>query len=92
MHLVYLNKILLKRDQEEFKDLWAVLPHGARVEYHSDLEFTVHSNGVVIIDESDEYIFNSPMAFLKFTKKAKCICLTATCSDNIDGGIERSTL
>ena len=46
----------------------------------------------MIIDESDEYIFNDPLAFMKLTKKIKCIALTTTCSDDQLGGIERQVL
>ena len=55
---------------------------GNRLEYHSDMNFPVAANQVVIIDESDEYIFTDPLAFMKLTKKVKCIALTATCSDD----------
>jgi len=47
---------------------------------------------VVIIDESDEHTFNDPGAFMKFTRKAACVCLTATYAEDYDEGIERSVL
>jgi len=47
---------------------------------------------VTILDESDEYVFNDPAAFMKFSRKAPCICLTATCTDSDEGGLERQVL
>ena len=46
----------------------------------------------MIIDESDEYVFMDPAAFKKFSKKTKCICLTATTSESYAEGIERNAL
>ena len=37
VHLVYLNEVLMKKDQEDFKDLWSMIPNRDRLEYHSDL-------------------------------------------------------
>ena len=45
-----------------------------------------------MIDESDEHVFTDPATFLKFTKKAPCICLTATCADDAAESIERVVL
>ena len=37
VHLVYVNKVLMKKDQDDFKDLWSMIPNGDRLGYHSDL-------------------------------------------------------
>ena len=47
---------------------------------------------MTILDESDEHVFNDPGAFMKFSKKAPCICLTATCAESNEGGLERQVL
>ena len=47
---------------------------------------------MVILDESDEHSFNNPLAFMKFTRKTPCICLTATYAESYSGGIERNVL
>jgi len=39
IHLVYVNKILMKKDQEDFEDLWSLIPNGERISYHSDIAF-----------------------------------------------------
>ena len=65
------------------------MPRGDRVSYHSELNFTPGANTVVIIDESDDHVFANPTKFYKFSRKACCICLTATCADDNARGIER---
>lgn len=72
--------------------MWAIIPRGALVEYHSDTDFTPAANSVLIIDESDEHIYGQPHSFSKFMKKAFVICLTATCAEESERGIERQVL
>jgi len=69
-----------------------MMPNAERVDYHSNIDFTPGSNSIVIMDESDHYTFDDPTAFLKFIKKTTCVCLTATCSEDQTGGIERDVL
>ena len=57
--------------------------------YHSDIAFTPAPGSVLLVDESDEWIYSGPSAFLKFIKKHPTICLTATCSEDSTLGIER---
>jgi len=92
VHIVYSNDILLRKDEEDFQDLWKLLPNGERVSYHSDTSFLPGSSSVVIMDESDEAVFNDPKAFQKFARKTSCVCLTATCAETYIGGIERNVL
>jgi len=92
IHIVYMNDVLKNKDQEDFKDLWAVIPHGDRVLYHSNIDFTPGQNSVVLVDENDEHMFTNPTAFLKFIRKSICVCLTATPADDATGGIERAVL
>ena len=81
MHLVFLNEVLKKKDQNYFEDLFSLIPNRERLIYHSDIDFTPEAGSVVVLDESDEWVFNDVQAFLKFVKKANCICLTATCAE-----------
>ena len=39
VHIVYLNRLLMRKDEEDFNDLWSLIPRGERVLYHSDIEF-----------------------------------------------------
>ena len=87
-----MNEVLMKKDQEDFQDLWAVMPHGEKVLYHSNIDFTPGPNSVVLVDENDEHMFSNPTAFLRFVRKSICVCLTATPADDATGGIERSVL
>lgn len=49
--------------------------------YHSDLNFSVKTKHVVIVDEADHLILRDPEAFMKVTKSAPTICFSATSAD-----------
>ena len=49
-----------------------------KVHYHNKLDFTPKSTDVVIIDESDVFIFNEPSLLDNTLTEARCICFTAT--------------
>ena len=44
VHLVFVNDILKKKDQEDFKDMVTIMSGGNRVEYHSNMNFPVAAN------------------------------------------------
>ena len=69
-----------------------MIPNKDRLRYHSNLRFTPGPWSVTILDESDEHVFNDPSAFMKFSRKTQCICLTATCAESVEGGLERQVL
>jgi len=69
VHMVFVNEILMRKDQEDFKDLWELIPQGSRIDYHSNLDFEPGPNSVILYDESDHWIFSDPAAFLKFNKR-----------------------
>ena len=60
VHIVYLNQILLRKDREDFADLWSMIPQAHRVLYHGDIDFTPKAGSVVVLDESDQHVFNAP--------------------------------
>ena len=60
VYIIYSNEVLKKKDEVDFMDLWKIIPRGALVEYHSDINFVPVANSVLIIDESDEHIYESP--------------------------------
>jgi len=39
IHMVYLNEVLRRKDQEDYQDLWAMMPNAERVEYHANIDF-----------------------------------------------------
>ena len=92
VHMVYLNDVLLKKDEEEFKMLWKMVPQGAKVHYHSNISFTPLASSIIVCDECDDMVFNNPILFMKFVKKRAVIALTASATDNVEKGIERQVL
>ena len=49
-----------------------------RVSYHVGLDFAKNDNDLLIFDESDVLLFETPDEFNSFVKENPCICLTAT--------------
>ena len=46
----------------------------------------------MLLDDCDDLIFENPHAFMKFSRRSICICLTATASESYTGGLESSVL
>ena len=78
VHMVYTNRILKEKDQDDFKQLWSISEHVDAVAYHEDIEFSIGNGELVIFDEADEYIYGSTQQFLDFVKEHRAICMTAT--------------
>ena len=77
--MVYTNKVLSEKDQEDFNELWTISTYLDKIQYHDDIDFIVGEEELVIFDEADEYIYGSTQHFLDFVKTHRTICLTATC-------------
>lgn len=90
--MVFTNPILMKKDQDDFSDLWHISKLEDKVIYHSDINFDVSALELIIFDEADEYIYGDPKHFLKLISKHKCICLTATCGGSKQEAAEKSIL
>lgn len=58
VNIVFPNSVLLQRDREDFKDYWQLSSSEEKVKYHQDLNFSVEKDELVIIDESDVFIYN----------------------------------
>ena len=52
------------------------------MQYHADIDFNPGPNSLILIDESDDFIFKNPGKFLKFSRRPKVIALTATVAEN----------
>ena len=78
VHLVFGNKHLMERDRADFKDLWRLARCENQVEYHIGCDFEAEENSLILIDESDGVMFESPKAFADFIENKFCICFTAT--------------
>jgi hypothetical protein len=59
VHLVFENKHLMERDQQDFEDYWILLScEDNKIEYHVGLDFKPAAGELVIIDEADTFIFS----------------------------------
>ena len=39
VQMVYVNEALRRKDEEDFQDLWALMPNGHQVSYHASIDF-----------------------------------------------------
>ena len=92
IHLVFPNKMLLEKDQEDFSDLWTLMQMERRVEYHSDIAFKPTHSELVILDEGDFFVFGKPKEFHQFSKKTMLIVLSATSDGGDAVGTEAKVL
>ena len=50
-----------------------------RVKYHSNLSFVATRGDIILMDESDVFIYDNPNEFKKYVSNiCPCICFTAT--------------
>ena len=66
VHIIFTNEVLLKKDRNDFADLWKFSGLEDVVEYHSDINFSILNGEIIIFDEADEYIYNNAAAFNSF--------------------------
>jgi len=59
-----------------------------KVEYRVGCDFEPEENSLIIIDESDRVMFESPKTFADFIENKFCICFTATPSNCDQQGVE----
>jgi hypothetical protein len=84
----------LERDRQDFELFWLLLGYeeGQEVEYRVGIDFEAKEGELVIIDEADCFIFNSPDNFIKLVKESACICFTATPDNKDPDGVEARLL
>lgn len=87
--MVFCNKRLRDRDQEEYALFWRLAGLTEKVAYQVGLDFEHNGNELLLIDESDTLIFADPLIFLDMMMRARCICMTATPDDNNRKGGEK---
>lgn len=92
VHIVFDNEHLKSRDLADFESLWILLGYEDKVQYHVGFDFATEDTELIIIDESDTAMFDSPVRFAKLIDRRACICFTAT-PDNCDGkGVEAQVI
>ena len=92
VHMIYTNKVLMEKDQNDFKQLWTISAKSDAVVYHEDIEFDVGEGDLVVIDEAEEYIYGNTKHFLEFVGEHRVICLTATCGGTAQDPSEKMIL
>ena len=60
VYLVFDNDHLMLRDRNDFESLWTLLQFNENVTYHVGCNFAPEPNSLVLFDESDSMMFNSP--------------------------------
>ena len=82
----------MARDKFDFEDLWHLAGLKDRVDHHIGCDFEAEENSLVLIDESDIFMFDKPKNFAKFIKAKFCICFTATPSNCDQQGVENEVV
>ena len=67
----------MDRDEEEFANYWK-FGMKERVHYHVGSDFKLEKEDILIIDESDDFIFKRPNEFQTWVGNKRSICFTAT--------------
>lgn len=92
VYLVFDNKHLMERDKADFERLWLMLGYNGRVEYCVRYSFQPDKDSLILVDESDTGMFESPQTFEKLIDAQVCICLTATPNNCKEDGVETQVI
>lgn len=92
VHISFENAALMNRDKADFESLWILLDCVNKVHYHVGCDFPTNEGELVIVDESDTAMFNTPDAFIKMVDGRACICFTATPTNGDDKGAEAKVI
>ena len=82
----------MERDKTDFEDLWNLAGCREKVEYPIGCCFEPEANSLILIDESDRVMFESPKMFTDFVDGKFCICFTATPSNCDKQGVEAEVI
>ena len=63
LHILFPNADLMKRDEELFLDYWRLSGTLERIKYHHTLNFECGVTDLLLVDESDHFIYNHPFEF-----------------------------
>jgi hypothetical protein len=90
--MVFSSERLMNRDREEYAYYLKLAGLTEMVSYWVGLDFKQNDASMLIIDESDNLLFNNPLAFRAMMNTNRCICLTATADDNNRKGAEKQAI
>lgn len=92
VYMVFDNEHLMNRDKTDFKALWTLTDLDGSVEYRLRREFVPEENSLVLVDESDTLMFESPQRFADLIESKFCICFTATPNSCDERGVEAQVI
>jgi hypothetical protein len=92
VYLVFDNKHLMERDKAEFERLWLMMGCSDHVEYCIGYGFQPGKDSLILVDESDTGMFESPRTFEKLIDGQVCVCLTATPNNCKEDGVETQVI
>ena len=92
VHLVFSNDLLKQKDMLAFANLFLLADIQEKVQYQVGLDFEMGSEDVLVIDESDIWIYEDPQKFDRLTAQTKLIALSGSTRDTQLNGIEHDVL
>lgn len=82
----------MKRDKDDFADITTLLDLEDQIAYYCGIDelfpkeegdtAIVKAGELIIVDESDCFVFDNPAKFKQLIAETCCICFTATPGDN----------
>ena len=75
---LFTNQLLMEKDEEDFSDLWKLLPNSSKVNYKVGLNMAAKPEDVLVVDKGNHLLFTDPKKFRKMTDRYKVISLSAT--------------
>ena len=57
VRFVFINELLMLKDQQDFAGLWELLPNSSKVGYQIGLEAPAKRGEVLVVDEGDFFLF-----------------------------------
>ena len=81
----------MKKDRADFERLWVSSGFTNQVHYCVGYDFQPEEGALVVVDESDTGMLDSPNAFAKFVCNNITICLTGTPNNLDEVGLESET-
>ena len=88
VYLVFDNHHLMKKDQADFERLWVSSGLTEQIQYCVGYDFQPEEGALILVDESDTGMLDSPDVFAKLVHNNVAICLTGTPGNSDEAGVE----